>query len=60
MLWEKMIKMDKDSPIPFKADGTRLVDIEERFKQEDMKSKKVYPLIEHRLFCEAKQLAMNL
>ncbi|MDU7927962.1 MAG: phosphoadenosine phosphosulfate reductase family protein [Veillonella sp.] len=60
MLWEKMLKMDKDSPIPFKADGTRLVDIEERFKREDMKSRKVYPLIEPRLFCEAKQLAMNL
>ncbi|MGU8975027.1 hypothetical protein ACV3VU_04955 [Clostridium perfringens] len=60
MLWKKMLCMDKDSPIAFKADATRLADIEERFRREDMKITKKYSLVEPRLFCEAKQLVMKL
>ncbi len=55
-----MLCMDKDSPIAFKADATRLADIEERFRREDMKITKKYSLVEPRLFCEAKQLVMKL
>lgn len=35
LLWQEMLEMDKDSPIPFKADGTTLRDLDRRFKTED-------------------------
>lgn len=51
-LWQKMLRMDQDSPIPFRADGTTLWDLEKRFKYEDIDSTVSYkmPLIEPRLF----------
>ena len=57
-LWNKMIRMDKDSPVSFRADGTTLIEIEKRFKYEDMNSINDYlPLfVEPKLFSPNKQL----
>lgn len=50
-LWEEMLRMDKDSPIPFKADGTTLRDLENKFKYEDLIRMEELPrLVEKRLF----------
>nr|WP_242568591.1 phosphoadenosine phosphosulfate reductase family protein [Clostridium botulinum] len=59
-LWEKMIRMDKDSQIPFKADGTTLRQLEEKFKYEDMQSNEEYfsILIEPRLFYKKEQISL--
>ena len=56
--WEKMLRMDKDSPVPFKADGTTVWDLERRFKYEDMNTLDKYniPLVESRLFYFNKQI----
>lgn len=35
LLWQEMLELDKDSPVPFKADGTTVRDLERRFKAED-------------------------
>ncbi|MGL4729994.1 MAG: phosphoadenosine phosphosulfate reductase family protein [Clostridium sp.] len=60
LLWEKMLKMDKDSPISFKADGTTLRDIEKRFIYEDKNSLNGYhnTLIEPRLFYKQEQVTL--
>lgn len=34
-LWQRMLEMDKDSPIPFRADGTTLSELDARFRCED-------------------------
>lgn len=59
-LWQKMLKMDQDSPIPFKADGTTVHDLEKRFKYEDMNTKEGYNmvLVEPRLFYKKEQLKL--
>lgn len=50
-LWSKMLKLDYDSPIPFKADGTTLMDLEIRFKEEDSKSSiPQFSLVEPKLY----------
>lgn len=57
-LWQKMLMMDKDSPISFKADGTTLRDIEDRFRYEDkQKIVKPMPLVERRLFFKDEQIS---
>lgn len=59
-LWEKMLRMDKDSPIPFRADGTTLIELERKFKYQDMNTRKNYymDLVEPRLFYKNKQISM--
>lgn len=59
-LWEKMLRMDKDSPIPFKADGTTLWDLEKKFIYEDMQSNEKYfqMLVEPRLFYKKEQISV--
>lgn len=58
LLWDKMLQMDKDSPISFKADGTTLRDIENRFRYEDkQKIVKPMPLVERRLFFKDEQIS---
>lgn len=59
-LWTKMLKMDKDSPVSFRADGTTLIEIEKKFKYEDMNTTNdYYPLlVEPRLFGQAKQISI--
>ncbi|WP_255626205.1 MULTISPECIES: hypothetical protein [unclassified Clostridioides] len=32
--------MDKDSPVPFKADGTTVHDLEKRFRNEDIENER--------------------
>ncbi|MDM9884722.1 hypothetical protein QVB42_11955 [Clostridioides difficile] len=32
--------MDKDSPVPFKADGTTVHDLEKRFSNEDIENER--------------------
>lgn len=50
-LWRKMLNMDSDSFVTFRADGTTLGDLERRFKIEDMDSVEPrFKLIEPRLF----------
>lgn len=50
-LWDEMLRMDKDSPIPFKADGTTLIQLENKFKYEDLiRMEKLPRLVEKRLF----------
>ncbi|HBJ1646061.1 TPA: phosphoadenosine phosphosulfate reductase family protein [Clostridium botulinum] len=58
-LWAKMLKMDKDSPISFKADGTTLNQLDQRFKKEDSKVLKGYypELFEPRLFYKQEQIS---
>lgn len=57
MLWEKMLSMDKDSPIPFRADGKTLTELENKFSYEDKFSfNKPVPLIEKRLFYTNEQI----
>lgn len=52
-LWEKMLKLDKDSPIPFKADGTTVHDLERRFAYEDsISTEEPWPIVEKDLFLE--------
>ena len=60
MLWEKMLRMDKDSPVPFKADGTTLQDIEKRFEYEDKNCLNgYYPILfEPRLFYKDEQIKL--
>ncbi|MEY8622029.1 phosphoadenosine phosphosulfate reductase family protein [Paraclostridium bifermentans] len=58
-LWEKMLRMDKDSPIPFRADGTTLQELEHRFKYEE--SQRIIaplPLVERHLFYENEQTSL--
>ncbi|RXM79594.1 reductase [Clostridium tetani] len=57
-MWKRMLQLDKDSPVPFKADGTTVWDLERRFKYEDMNTLDKYniPLIEPRLFYLNKQI----
>lgn len=56
-LWGKMLRMDKDSPIPFRADGTTLEEIEEKFKYEDKVSfEEPLLLVEKHLFYKNEQL----
>ena len=57
-LWNKMLRMDRDSPVPFKADGTTLEELEKRFQYEDMNTvRDYYPvLVEPRLFDSTKQI----
>lgn len=59
-LWQKMLRLDKDSPIPFKADGTTLCDLEKRFKYEDMNTRGNYNmiLVEPRLFYKQEQIRL--
>lgn len=36
-LWKKMLKLDRDSPVSFRADGTTIKDLDVRFRYNDMK-----------------------
>lgn len=56
VLWEKMLKLDRDSPVSFKADGTRLIDIEERLRKEELKYANDIALVEPNLYREEKQI----
>lgn len=59
MLWEKMLRMDKDSPIPFRADGTTLQELEHRFRYEESQ-RIIAPLqlVERHLFYENEQISL--
>ncbi|ENY8332302.1 TPA: phosphoadenosine phosphosulfate reductase family protein [Clostridioides difficile] len=39
-LWESMLKLDKDSPTTFKANGTTVHDLEKRFRNEDIENER--------------------
>ena len=56
-LWEKMLRMDKDSPIPFRADGTTLQELENRFRYEESQMIiKPLPFVERELFYKNEQI----
>lgn len=56
-LWQKMLRLDKDSPIPFKADGTTVHDLEKRFAYEDsQRTTETYAFIEPELFFKQDQV----
>ncbi|HFL3648101.1 TPA: reductase, partial [Clostridioides difficile] len=39
-LWAGMLKLDKDSPTTFRADGTTVHDLEKRFSNEDIENER--------------------
>ena len=56
-LWEKMLRMDKDSPIPFRADGTTLQELEDRFRYEESQMIiKPLAFVERELFYKNEQI----
>ena len=58
-LWQKMLEMDKDSPIPFRADGTTLQELEERFRYEEGQTIiKPLPFVERELFYKSGQMSL--
>lgn len=58
-LWQKMLVMDKDSPIPFRADGTTLQELEERFRYEEGQTIiKPLPFVERELFYKSGQMSL--
>lgn len=60
LLWDKMLQMDKDSPISFKADGTTLRDIEDRFRYEESQNIiDLLSLVERRLFFRSEQISFK-
>ena len=56
-LWQHMLDMDKDSPIPFRADGNTLHDLEDRFRYEEgQRIIKPLPFVERELFYKNEQI----
>lgn len=56
-LWQHMLDMDKDSPIPFRADGTTLQELENRFRYEESQMIiKPLPFVERELFYKNEQI----
>ena len=56
-LWQHMLDMDKDSPIPFRADGSTLHDLEDRFRYEEgQRIIKPLPFVERELFYKNEQI----
>ena len=52
-----MLDMDKDSPIPFRADGSTLHDLEDRFRYEEgQRIIKPLPFVERELFYKNEQI----
>ncbi|WP_080370761.1 phosphoadenosine phosphosulfate reductase family protein [Clostridium botulinum] len=47
-MWEKMLKMDADSPKTFRADGTTLAELEQKFRNEE--DYEYFNLVEAKLF----------
>ncbi|HBH2286683.1 TPA: reductase, partial [Clostridioides difficile] len=39
-LWGSMLKLDKDSPVPFRANGVTVHDLEKRFSNEDIENER--------------------
>lgn len=40
ILWQKMLKFDRDSPVPFRANGVTVNDLEKRFSNEDIENER--------------------
>lgn len=56
-LWQHMLDMDKDSPIPFRADGTTLRELDDRFRYEESQMIiKPLPFVERELFYKHEQI----